>query len=260
MKLAALACALLALGCQIGPRRSPYTILAAEPHAAREVTRSTAEWRAAQAWVARARAELPRRPYVERVRLSVVDPRTHAPVQVRGAVAVSPDRAARLVLIGPGGGTALDAWVTPDRYRVEIPSVHLTRRGGRELGADPRSTLGLPVGFLRWWFLSPLGGRLIDAEVAPPDDLGARLYRFHEPDATVELAVRKGGIVAVRRTRGGPVEQVTWGSAELAPASGTSAIYEDADLGLRVDVYIEEVMPNEPEPAAFVDPDLAEGS
>src|SRR5690606_35583636 len=105
----------------------------------------------------RMRSELPRRPYVERVRLGIVDPRTGRLYQARGAVAVSPDHAARLVLLGPGGTTAMDVWVTRDRYRLQVPSLQIDRRGGADL-ADAR---GLPIGLLRWWFLSPLGGQLV---------------------------------------------------------------------------------------------------
>ena len=72
--------------------------------------------------LARMRADQPRKPYVERVRVGIVDPRSGKLYQARGAVAISPDRAARLVLLGPGGTTALDVWVTKEHFRIAIPA------------------------------------------------------------------------------------------------------------------------------------------
>ena len=62
-----------------------------------------------------------------------------------------------MILVGPGGTTALDVWVTKDRFRFAVPAIKLEKRGG----VDPAEAKGLPIGMLRWWFLSPLAGRLL---------------------------------------------------------------------------------------------------
>src|SRR5690606_141188 len=104
----ALIAALLATAVACGPR----------PPGPPEV--SQAEWTLARARLADLRAAQPRRPYVERVRVAFVEPRTGRRYEGRGAVAVSPSRAARMMLVGPGGTTALDLWVTKERFRLSM--------------------------------------------------------------------------------------------------------------------------------------------
>ena len=199
--------------------QSPYTIIGGDPHESRPVVRSTEEWQR-RARVGRERARGAAATALRRARAprrrSIRGPARARAGARRGGGAIR-DRAARLVLVGPGGGTAIDAWVTPDQYRVEIPAIHLTRRGGREVTSDPHATLGLPVGFLRWWFLAPLGGKLIDAETVwnADDDLIGRIFRFHDGDATVEVSTRRASsVVALRRTPGAQVELVRWDERE----------------------------------------------
>jgi hypothetical protein len=207
---------------------------------------SQAEWSASRARLAEARREQPSHPYVERVRVTIREPRTGRRYEARGAVAVSPSHAARMVLVGPGGTTALDLWVTKDHFRFEVPAVHLAKRGG----ADPAEARGLPVGFLRWWFLSPLEGRLLFARSSE----GESAWLLRSGPAT--LTVRSNGqrFVAIRR-QGGALEGLEWAGRGLAPVAGAHGRYVENTFGLRVEIEVEDVLPNEPDPEAFVDPD-----
>ncbi|HEY8077157.1 MAG TPA: hypothetical protein VIF62_23685 [Labilithrix sp.] len=206
---------------------------------------SQIEWTVSRARLANVRAGAPSRPYVERVRVSMVDP-TGRTWTGRGAVAINPSVAARMMLLGPAGTTAIDVWVTKDRFRFSVPAVRYERRGG----ADPADARGLPIGMLRWWFLSPLEGRLLMGRST--DAESAWLLK----DGTATVAVRTDGrrFVAVRR-EAGDLEAIEWLGRGLVPSSGARGRYLEGKYGLRVEVIVEEVLPNEPDPEAFADPD-----
>jgi hypothetical protein len=229
------------------PQQTLYTVIGGDPHRPAEVPDvGQAEWTLSRDRLARMRGNLPRRPYVERVQVGLVDPRTGKLYQARGAVAVSPDRAARLVLVGPGGVTALDLWVTRDRFRFAIPSINLERRGGLA-SSEAR---GLPIGFLRWWFLSPLHGELVLARSTKSE------VAFLLRDGSAIVSMRTDGerFVAVRR-QGGHLEGLEWSARGLAPHAGAHGRYVDGEWGMHVHVVVEEVLVEEPDPAAFFDPD-----
>jgi hypothetical protein len=236
------------LGCiPAPPARSPYTVINGDPRRSAAVPNvSQAEWTLSRERLARLRGDLPRRPYVERIKIGVVDPRNGKLYQARGAVAVSPDRAARMVLLGPGGTTALDVWVTPDRFRLAIPSIKLEKRGGTDL-EDAR---GLPIGFLRWWFLSPLEGELVLARSSKHE----AAFLLRNRSATVTIRTDGDQFFAIRRD-GGHLEGLEWSGRGLVPRAGARGRYVDGEWGMRVHVAIEEVLPDEPDPAAFLDPD-----
>lgn len=240
--------ALASAGCMPAPLpRGPYTIINGDPQRKVAVPDvSQAEWTLSRERLARMRSELPRRPYVERVQIGVVDPRSGKLYQARGAVAVSPDRAARLVLLGPGGTTAIDLWVTPERYRVAIPALKLEKRGGTDLS----EARGLPIGFLRWWFLSPLDGELVLARSSKQE----AAFLLRDGPATVTMRTDGERFVAIRRERG-RLEGLEWSGRGLAPRAGARGRYIDGEWGVRVHVVVEEVLPDEPDPAAFFDPD-----
>jgi len=209
---------------------------------------SQLEWTISRDRLTEMRGEQPDRPYAERIRVSIHEPRTGKQFEARGAVAISPDRAARMVLVGPGGATALDVWVTKDRFRFAVQAIHLEKRGG----ADPVDARGLPVGMLRWWFLSPLGGRLLLARST--EDESAWLLR--DGGATVSVRTDGHSFLAVRR-QGENLEGIEWNGPGLAPRAGARGRYMEAKHGLRVEVVVEEVMADEPDPGAFLDPDQA---
>ena len=82
-----------------------------------------AEWTVARDQLASLRQSVPRAPYVQEVSISFREPGTGKVFDGRGAIAVDPAHAMRMILIGPGGATALDAWVTRDQWRFAIPNV-----------------------------------------------------------------------------------------------------------------------------------------
>jgi hypothetical protein len=210
---------------------------------------SQIEWSISRDRLAGVRAEQPERPYAERVRLSIHDPRTNKSYEARGAVAVSPDRAARMLLIGPGGTTALDVWVTKERFRFSVPGIHFEKRGG----TDPDDAKGLPVGMLRWWFLAPLSGRLLLAR----SNEGESAFLLREGGATISVRTDGRRFVALRR-EGENVEGIEWLGRGLSPRAGSRGRYVDGRYGLRVEVVVEEVMTAEPDPGAFLDPDVGD--
>jgi hypothetical protein len=195
---------------------------------------------------------VPDGPYGAIVRVTLREPKSGLVFVARGAVAVDPHRAVRMILIGPGGGTSLDAWVTPAAYRIEVPPLGIVRRGGAF--SDPR----LPVDFFRWWFLSPLEGRLLASFVPLGAAKEARLFVLRRDEATVvfEDAGLSGAleIVATER-RPGHLERVFFRGRELAPHAGDRAEYEEPKTGVRAEVFVESVDAAAPEPAAFLDPD-----
>lgn len=245
-----------AAGC--GPRqgggsslaRGPYEIVAREPRSGTVSTTvpevSQYEWTIARDRLARLRRAQPTRPYVQRVRLAIADPRTGKQYEARGAVAVSPDKAARMMLVGPGGTTALDVWVTKDRFRFAVPGIHLEKRGG----TDPAEASGLPIGMLRWWFLSPLAGRVLLARSTQAESA----WILRDGNATVSVRTDGAHFIALRRD-GETLEGIEWLSRGLAPRAGARGRYLEGRYGLRVEVLVEELLEAEPDPEAFQDPD-----
>jgi hypothetical protein len=237
----ALSLALTSSACSAARAPAPASATAAE------VTQQ--EWTLSRARLAAIRRDVPTRPYVERVHVSIHDPRTGRQYEARGAVAVSPDKAARMLLVGPAGATALDVWVTRERFRFAVPSIKLEKRGG----SDPEEARGLPVGFLRWWFLSPLTGRLLLARST--DAHSSWLLR--DGAATVMVRTNGQSFMALRR-ESGHQEGLEWRGGGLAPRAGARGRYTEGAYGLRVDVRVEDVSPNEPPAEAFDDPDEQE--
>jgi hypothetical protein len=207
------------------------------------------EWADARARLESMRRAQPVKPYVQRVRVAMFEPTTGRRYEARGAVAVHPREAARMLLVGPGGGTALDLWVTKDRFRMTVPAIHLEKRGGR----DPFEARGLPVGMLRWWFLDPLAGRLLEARIGET----SMQWTLREGRATVQLAMDGKRISAERRELDA-VEAIDWEAPSLAPQNGVRVTYTERRHGLRVEVLVEEVLTTAPDPEAFIDPDEAE--
>jgi hypothetical protein len=128
----------------------------------------------------------------------------------------------------------------------------------------------LPIGFLRWWLLHPLDGRLLAGWTR---DDGA-LFLLRQGDDTVLL--REGRSARTRRTHvvaalregasaqsagrstpeAGRVQRLEWyGHAPGAPHAGDMARYIDSASGLEVEVKVEEVQEQPPDAAAFLDPD-----
>lgn len=178
------------------------------------------------------------------------EPRSGRTVEGRGAIAVAPGRAVRMILLGGAGSTMLDAWVSTDRYRIAVPALDSVRRGGEAEVAD------LPVGFLRWWFLAPLTGTLF----AATDDT----WLLREGQAVVEVRTvpcdHEQGLMAIRRA-GVRAEQVLECRRDRAGASvGDFAEYDDRVSGLHVRIDVESVASVPPDEQAFRDPDAPAGA
>jgi hypothetical protein len=213
------------------------------------------EWTRTRELLSIARDGALERPYVEQVIVAMREPRTGKVFQARGAVAVDPRHALRMILLGPGGMTAMDAWVTGDRFRFVVPAISLERRG-----ADDASAHGLPVGFFRWWMLHPLDGRLLGGWTHDE----SVLYLLRDGGETVllrEARVPHSGrkrVTAARR-EGDHVERLDWlGRSLTTPHAGDKARYVDGDSGLEVEVLVEGLGDHPPDPAAFADPDVPE--
>jgi hypothetical protein len=166
----------------------------------------------------------------------------------------------RMILVGPGGATAMDAWVTPDAYRFEVPAIGLLRRGGAR--ADP----GLPVEFFRWWFLAPFDGRLLASfggrALAEQGIVlcEGRVFLLSRGGSTITLcdtsSTEAGPLeMAASRRGSGALDRLAFhGGAD--PREGDCAVYEEARSGVRVEIEVESPDADPPDPLAFRDPDL----
>ncbi len=197
-----------------------------------------AEWDDGLARLEHLRASFPKKPYTQTIRVELFEPHTRQRFSGRGAVGVDPGRAMRMILIGPAGDAALDVWVTRDAWRMQVPAIHLLRRGGAE------SPPSLPIGFFRSWFIDPLGGHLLSlglaGELVVRDGAGGTLH-ITQDDASA---------THVRRRYGTQTEVLSYVTGEAGRAS-----YRDEQTHLEVEVALEARQDTAPEPEAFDDPD-----
>ena len=130
------------------------------------------------------------------IRLEIRAPYLPGDVSSRGAVAIRPPDDLRMMLLGPGGSTAMDVWLQGDRFRMEIPAIERVVRGDVSTPAADRR--GLPIDFFRWWLLRPFAGKLHAARDTPR---GLEVL-IHQDDAWIELLfLADGSIEASRRSR-----------------------------------------------------------
>jgi len=219
---------------------------AAGPDPTRLPRVSQRDWDRARASLASARAELPREPYTLVVSVEMREPRTGRTFSARGGLAVLPGKSVRLQLLGPGGATALDAWLTRERFRFDVPAADIHKRG-RVDGPDAE---GLPVAFFRFWFLSQLDGRLLFGK---PTREGVYLV-LRDGAATVEMfRASRGGRVEAERTVGGQTEELSVDAWAARPSAGDRALYR-ARGGVSASVVIESIGDEVPDLAAFEEP------
>jgi hypothetical protein len=203
-----------------------------------------------EAWQSR-RSELRRlqdafnasKPYSLNVTLELWVERLGMRTRGRGAVAVHPDGGVRMIMLGPGGTTAMDLWICRDAFRFSVPAADLVRRG--DAHTPPDELRGLPVSFLRWWFLRPLRGKLLAAF----DRDGAHHYVLKDDDSAVHL-LDKGDELSVRRLSHGDEERI-----ETTPELCGHVHYNQSSTSIDLDVHCEQVNENTPPLRAFVDPD-----
>jgi hypothetical protein len=208
-----------------------------------------ATWREIRRVLEVERAAGPLHPWAAGVRMAMRESRSGRAVDGRGAIAVAPGRALRMILVGPAGATMLDAWVTPGKWRIAVPPASLVRRG--DDGSEPGE---LPVGFLRWSFFRPLAGTLFAGSMRG----GRVLFVLRDDDAVLEVRLRacdRGELTMTTRRAHGRVERLDQCRATSTPLPGDWARYEDETGGLRVDLTLESVAEGPPEEDAFRDPD-----
>jgi len=132
-------------------------------------------------------------PRTENVKLSLDAPYLASALAARGAVAKRPPDALRMILLGPGGTTAMDLWVVGERFQFAIPAADRIVTG--DLSAPASTRRGLPVDFLRWWLLDPLGGELLAAR----REKGALVILLREASRTTEATLFSDGRVSAHR-------------------------------------------------------------
>lgn len=139
----------------------------------------------------RARVQAPR---TESLTITLDAPYLPSAVTARGSIAVRPPDALRMILVGPGGTTAMDLWMGDGRFRFDVPALGKVLRGERS--SRPETRKGLPVEFLRWWMFEPLGGRLMAARHTEEGDLQVLL---DEPGRTTTAVLKKTGAITAHR-------------------------------------------------------------
>jgi hypothetical protein len=234
---------------------APSTACAASPPSpASPPPPSVGEWQLARRRLAVLRGASAR-PRTERIALRLREPVTGRVLEARGAVAIAPPRALRMILLGPGGSTALDLWIDGDRYRFAVPALDLVKRGD---AATPREARrGLPVDFLRFWLLRPAEGELLFAAREGSAD---RLV-LRDGDAIVDLVAHDGGRVTARRgswsspRAGEPARRIDEETVDASLIVCGSVRYHQASTGLNVQVTCEGTSEGAPSPRAFADPD-----
>jgi hypothetical protein len=227
---------------------------------------SQPEWSDSLRALAELRRRVPRRPFVEIVHVSMREPHTGHVVQARGAVAIDPHNAMRLVLLGPGGATALDVWVTEDAWRFAVPALGVVRHS-KPGDSSADAAAGFPIEFFRWWFLEPLDGRLLFAERLrdESDPLLFRTFVLANGESTVTLKALYGpqrrAFLATRRDmRNHDVDHLIWGAHGFMPGPGEKATYKQGKSGFEVEIGVEEFSPDAPDQTAFIDPDAKGGA
>jgi hypothetical protein len=209
------------------------------------------EWREARTDLERLKTSVPHAPYVAAVSTTLRDAHSGRTLDGRGAIAIAPGQAVRMILVGGAGATVLDAWVTRNQWRIAVPPLDVVKRGGSE---DPGD---LPVGFLRWWFVTPFDGMLFAASVGNCREL----WLLRDRNAVIDLRLTPWGggrrVTAVRRLRGHAerIEELSIGRSPLEAAAGDRVAYFDETTGLRVTLAVESIAAAPPDPAAFDNPD-----
>ena len=206
-------------------------------------------WPALRHALALERATRATQPWAAGVGVTLREPRTGRVIHGRGGLALLPGRALRMILVGVAGVTMLDAWITPRRWRVAVPPLGLVRRGRSDEPVD------LPIGFLRWWFFTPLEGKLFAATL----DGAAPVWLLRDGGAVVEVragSCDRGSRLFVARRRRGRAESVDECRGGSGPGVGDHVRYEDAGSGLVIELVLESVSAEPPGEEAFADPDV----
>jgi hypothetical protein len=232
--------------------RAPCLALALSACAARStpwIGATPQTWPALQAALARSRGARTEHPWAAAARVTLREPRSGRAILGRGGIAVAPGRALRMILVGVAGATLLDAWVTPQHWRVAVPLLGLVRRGGEQAPDD------LPIAFLRWWFFTPLDGQLLAATLQGREPM----WLLRAGDAVVALraaACDRGQRLVASRWQRGRAETVDECRGAEGPTAGDRVHYQEGAAGLAIDLVLETVSADPPVAEAFADPDV----
>jgi hypothetical protein len=175
----------------------------------------------------------------------------------RGVVIVQPRHALRMILLGPGGTTAMDVWMRDGRFRVSIPALSRVVRGD---ASTSRATMrGMPVDLLWRLLVDPFGG-LAYARAGHPGDFagdGFTAWMRRGPGAS-EIRARYGSRLEAWFFDGGRLSGIARGTeVALGDAMVPSTVdYVGSDPALEVHVASAGAAPVESvPPAVFADPD-----
>ncbi|MFT3776054.1 MAG: hypothetical protein QM820_62720 [Minicystis sp.] len=189
-----------------------------------------------------------------RIALELREPRTGRSLQARGAVAIAPPRGLRMILLGPGGTTALDLWLDGGRFRFAVPAIDLKKRG--DLASPREERRGLPVDFLGWWLLRPASGELL---WYGRDRNGDR-FVLRDGGAVVDLVAGDDGRITARRTTWSGSKRIDDETVEAGAIGCAPVRYHQGSTGLDVTVRCEGETAGEPPAKALADPDAEGGS
>ena len=187
----------------------------------------------------------------ERLALSLREPHTGRVLQARGAVAIAPPRALRMILLGPGGTTALDLWMDGPRFRFAVPAIELRRRG--DLGGPGAERRGLPVDFLGWWLLRPATGTLLWTGKVE----GGDRFVLRDGAAVIDLVAFDDGHVEAKRATWADGKRVDEETVSAARMGCGLVRYHQGSTGLDVTVTCEGETLGDPPARALADPDAA---
>lgn len=200
------------------------------------------ELRDARGRLERLRGERSGEPYSREVTAEIASGAGARPfsLRARGAIAVSPGRAARLVLVGAGGVSVFDAWVTPTAYRVKAGE-RVFRVPNRSVASERTVSVEVPVALLREAFVRPLAGNVVFACRGEPWTIGVRddgrVSRITAIDRGLRLATGSASLTIVRA-----------GDEERAE-------YVDPTAKVRVVVTSGPRSAESPDPEAFEEPE-----
>ncbi len=170
-------------------------------------------------------------------------------IKARGAIAVRAPDQLRMIMLGPGGTTAMDLWMKADRFRFSIPSLAREISGDSKTPAEQKR--GLPVDFLRAFMLDPLGGRMLAASKS-----GRELrVLLRERDGKIsDLTLLDGKALKLHRAwfnEAGELYEEEW--IEASGFGCATATYRQKTTQLHVTAHCEKSRPTLNE-AALVEP------
>jgi hypothetical protein len=209
---------------------------------------TTAEWRRGLDRLAALRRSVAS-PRTQRIAVEIREPRSGRTLAARGAVALAPPRALRMILLGPGGTTALDLWMEGSAFRFAVPAIDLNKRG--DLGGPREERRGLPVDFLGWWLLHPLDGELLWHGREAASDR----FVLRDGGAVIDLRAADDGRVEARRSSWSGPERLDEETIHAAAFGCAEARYHQRSTGLDVIVRCEGETLGAPPARALADPE-----